>query len=456
MEEPISDTRETRRRRLAVLLSLIGFFLLATVPVILTGRNGPSEAHDQNEHHLIVIRSMVEQWPRIEFVDYPSATSPGYHLAMSLIGRAAAPSDPAGPRGVMVMRLVNTLPSLGLLLIAWWGASRFLGPVMGAAIVTPLLLNQYFLGAAIYLTTDNAAWCFVLLAMSGLLRRRVSPAQGLGLGAAACLAVAVRQIHVWAAAPAAAASLLRSPLRRLAPAWMRPAQDAPVGGSMAIVGVLSGLAPLALLGWFVWQWEGLMPPAYRDLHNTGANPATFAFALAMAGGLGVLLAPVADLSPRRDLGSRAALSLGFVGLLAATLVETSYSERDRAYGAVWKFVQLTPDVAGRSVVILGASIVGGALLGALWSAASRRGRGPAAALLLLSALGWTLAQSFNSMAWQRYFEPFLLVLLAWLVALSRPAGERIHPARWAGVALLALAQLAISVVSLYMEVIDGG
>lgn len=430
-------------------------FLLATLPAVLSGRDGPSEAYDQNQHHLVVIDSMADAWPRIDLVDYPSATSPGYHLVMALAGIVVDPDDPGSPRAVLAMRLVNLTLTLGLLVVAWWGAWRLSGPILATMLLLPLLGNSYFLGGGIFLTTDNAALLFVFLAMTGLLRRDLCVPRGLLLGLAACAAVATRQIHVWVAAPVGAACLLASPLRRFAPRWARPDRDAPAGPAMVAVAVIAGGAPLALLAWFVWLWGGLMPPAYVDLHNTGANPATFAFALALAGGLGVLLAPLAHLE-RRDLLHPAALAMAGAGLLSATLPATDYALKQRAFGALWRIVERMPAIGERSIVLVAGAVVGGLLLGALWSAANRRGRGPTSALLLLSALGWALAQSFNSMAWQRYFEPFLLVLLAWLVANARPDNASAQRWRWAGPVALALIQLGLSIASLYREMALAG
>ncbi|MFG0274623.1 MAG: hypothetical protein ACF8QF_06170 [Phycisphaerales bacterium] len=443
-----------RRRWWIVAATLAAVYLALTLPVVFSGRTGPSEAFDQDNHHLVVIQSMADGWPHIELVDYPSATSPGYHLVMSLVGRAASPEAPGSERAVLAMRVVNTLVSLGLLLGAWWGAARLTGPIAGAALVTPLLANSYFLGAAIFLTTDNAALCFVILAMTGLLRRDLGIAGGVGLGVAACAAVAVRQIHAWVAAPVGAACLLASPLRSLAPRWLRPDRTGPALPAMAPVGVIAGLAPLALLGWFVWLWGGLMPPAYVDLHNTGVNGATFAFAFALAGGLGVFLAPVAGLDLRRDLRCRLSIALAGVALVCALATPTDYALKHRAFGALWRIVEMTPAIGGRSVVLALGAPVGGLLLGAFWSAANRRGRGPASALLLLSMLGWALAQSFNSMAWQRYFEPFLLVMLAWLAAGARDRDDAGPRWLWAGPLSLAAIELALSGVSLYREVIS--
>ena len=73
----------------------------------------------------------------------------------------------------------------------------------------------------------------------------------------------------------------------------------------------------------------------------------------------------------------------------------------------------------------------------------------------------------NSQAWQRYFEPIVLITLTWLAALARtrPSAassptrdtEPSESSVWlAGPALLALAQLGFSIVSLYWPVLSQG
>jgi hypothetical protein len=71
-------------------------------------------------------------------------------------------------------------------------------------------------------------------------------------------------------------------------------------------------------------------------------------------------------------------------------------------------------------------IVAGAATGALalllfWRAARRAGHGANALILLIALLAFACAQTMNTMAWQRYFEPIVLIALAWLSAILWPS-----------------------------------
>ena len=86
-----------------------------------------------------------------------------------------------------------------------------------------------------------------------------------------------------------------------------------------------------------------------------------------------------------------------------------------------------------------------------WRAARDVGRQRAATLLLLTLLGWVLAQSMNAQVWQRYYEPMILIALAILVSLGWRAqdGERPHAARMISIMLLVVIQLGLCAARVY-------
>jgi hypothetical protein len=92
-------------------------------------------------------------------------------------------------------------------------------------------------------------------------------------------------------------------------------------------------------------------------------------------------------------------------------------------------VRYAPDVSDRSVAIACFAIVGGASVGVLWKRIRESGRTREGLTLALTALGWLLAQSMNTMAWQKYFEQIMLIALSWAVALALSARAK-TPARW--------------------------
>ncbi|TVQ31197.1 MAG: hypothetical protein EA376_10005 [Phycisphaeraceae bacterium] len=434
------------------LIALI--LLLLTAPVIISGRGGPSEAHDQDQHHLLIIERMIEQWPRVDVVEYESATSPGYHFIM-----AAMATLFGGDMGIV--RWANLLLSFGLLGAVFWTMRRFVAPWLALLLTAPLLFNPYQLGAAMYATTDNAALFFVALALGGAAMAPWTPGRGLLLGLWATMAMLMRQIHVWVAAPVGLAGLLASPLARWAPAWLqRHVSLRPAWANLA-VGVVAGVVPLAILGVFIWLWGGLLPPIYRDMHGGGINPATFAFALSLAGVFGIFHLPLVwnRLAGTR-FWTRLTIAGAAVGLLAATLVPTAVTRTDsareafRAYGYFWRVVGRFPEFADRSLLILVMAPVGAVIVALLHRAAAQAGRSSQSAIILLGLLGWLCAQSFNSMAWQRYFEPLILIGLAWLAALGcAPMTDRRRRLALLGPAALAAWGLFATCISLYRAVI---
>ena len=170
--------------------ALVVLFGVLVWPVILSGGGGTSEASDQVEYHLPAIDGMVQQWPFIDVVDYPSATAPGYHFLMATLSRFVS-CDP------MVLQLASSLLSLGFLLVVWHHAARLVRPPAALALVLPLLASSYVLGAAIWLDTDNAALLFVALALGGSALVEATPLGGFRLALYGTAAVLVRPIPIW-------------------------------------------------------------------------------------------------------------------------------------------------------------------------------------------------------------------------------------------------------------------
>ena len=379
----------------------------------------PSELKDQDDYHLPVIEVMKSQWPAVDLVHYESATAPGYHLSMAATGRAAG--DGKGP-----LLALNLLCGVGLAIIAWRVAAAFTGPWTAGALVLPLMMSKYVFAGMVWLTTDNLGWLLVASALgiciTGAWRRRAPLL--LGAGALAGAAVFTRQIHVWLAAPVGFVGLVGSPLATFLPRLLRPQEEGemPRRWSRLAWGVAAAAIPVAVLAVLVVMWGGLVPVASEAItkHAAGLNPASPAFALALAGAFGVFFVAPAWHAPTRGraiwLGACVAMA---AGALCALAVETGWARNVRDYGWMWRpLVQSTPTVAGRSLALAGFAAIGGAVLLLLWHGACRREHRFAATLLLLSMLGWLLTQSANAMAWQRYFEPAVLLTLAWLTAMA--------------------------------------
>jgi hypothetical protein len=387
-------------------LLLVAIFVALVVPVIVSGGGGTAGARDERQFHLATIRVLGDELPRPDLVHIGTATSPGFHLALSVVARLIG-DDRA------LLEAVGSLFSLAMLLVAYGLVARYADRWLALALILPLLFSHYVLQSAAWLNTDNTAVLFVLLTLAAAL---TVEATGRGLfrgGVWVFCAVWVRQLALWAAGPFLFAAAVAG---RLVPGLGRSDPGARDYRPLMLAGValLPALASLAALA---QAWGQLTPPLFAE--QSGLSPAALPFALALAAIFGSFFALCVA---RRDdlLRGRApvvAASVGAVLALAAPTSETVDLQR-RTGGGLWKLVAAGPVVADRSVVIAVLAPLGGIVLVALWRAASRRAPSRPAAVLFVAMLSLAFAQAATTRTYQRYFEPALLVLLALLTALA--------------------------------------
>jgi len=403
----------TRGPRIRAGLTLALMYVLLVFPAVVSQRGGTNEADDEQGHHIPVIETMAAQWPGVDLVHYESATSPGYHLFFAALHRYAG-------IGELTMRLINALVSLAMVMFIWRMAARFINPWPALALVLAFLCSTYVLGSAIWLTTDNASLFLALIAVGGASLLRPTAMRVIGWSAAATAAVLVRQIHLWCAAPVMLAFILLTPVERFMAPWLGGGNDLRIARTWASLWLIPiVLLPFVVLGWLAWMWGGLMPPMYADLHNAGPNPATPAVALSVCGAFGVFFLPIFLRIGQSATPRRHELLLIALAIACTLLVPTSYNkDAGRWGGAIWEVARVLPSIADRSIVLPVLGVLGAYVLIMAWRACRASGRQREAIILLLSLLGWLVAQSMNTQAWQRYAEPILLVALAWLAGLA--------------------------------------
>jgi hypothetical protein len=451
---------------LAVLALVVAWGLIGLAPL------APRQAFDQNLFHLKAIERFSAELPAADLRDYESATTPGYHLALAAVHRWLSDD-------VIDLRLVAAFFTVGLL--AWLG--RVVGgrcpPEMALAACLPVLASLYVLSSASALLPDNAAWLGVAVVLGLALHGTPGVLTLAAAGVALALLVLTRQIHLWAAAPlwvsawlawgslpAPSQSLGLGPAnsRSITPTLRRLELWPPEGEARSAavrlgVALLATLPALLVLAYFVRLWGGLTPPAFQPGSGSplftkdatavgGVNPATPAFTLAIIGVCASFFAPLLLSRTRRSLDGRAWRAMLVPGVLAAgaalvlaIVPATSYQLPERISG-LWNLVRVTPVYADRSPVIIALATLGGFWAGCWFGALPRR-----EGWILAAALaGFIAAHTASALAWQRYLEPGVLILLA--LATSRLPMNH-HASRWALLGPLALAALlaAVSVVS---------
>ncbi|HWE01564.1 MAG TPA: hypothetical protein VG326_04075 [Tepidisphaeraceae bacterium] len=394
-------------------------------PLILTGCQRGRGAFDEYWFHLPTIRQFAHQWPRLDFSDYPSATTPGYHVLLAAADRLVGDR----PR---TLKWIASLFSIGLLSTLAAATARRAGFGPAVAVCLPVACSLYVVSSAAWLLPDNAGWWGVLGIMLLALRGDVD-GWTYFLGGLIFLAVVlVRQNHAWILAPLCAA------------VWMKPndsrrRRDA--GGPSRVAFLLLVCLPaMAALGWFIRLWHGMTPPSQRG-YVGGFNPAAPVMALAVGGAIGVFFLPIiASQLPARHAW-RLAVPGAIVGLLIGIVPATSYSVADGRYSGIWNAVPHFPVVLGRSSLVVGLAALGGVVM-SLWLAIlpSRRRW-----IWFSAAVAFGAAQAAGHNAFQRYDEPFILIAAALSLA---PAAR--HSPRWTWFGPLALSGIlaAITLLSL--------
>jgi hypothetical protein len=489
--------RDSWRSRLLWFLPLVLVYGLIVFPIVWTGRGGPSEEADQDRHHFVVVEKMYLEWPDVDIVDYPSATSPGYHLLLAGIGRAVGDFEAGKP----LMRWVNAFVGLAAVGAAYWVCSVFTTSRRAMALTLPLCLSQYVLGAGAYISTDNAALAMILVAVGLCLVPRLTWRRGPWMAVSASAAVLSRQSSLFVVAPIGLAGALASPLARFVPAWLRLRREEDRRWGVFLSCALSVLVCCAVMAYLIYRWGGLTPPVYGSLHDAGANPASPVVLLALAGAFGLCFGTM--LAP---LWKRIGISRGLIGGMVVGAVaivsipetaptwrataeresadggggaapsepplrgewtdpttgktlryyvaadpETWTERRKRAFGWSWRLAEMLPTPFERSLFHLALAPIGALFLLAATRGALASGHSAAAVLLLVTLAGWAAAQSMNSMAWHGYFEPKLLAFLPWLTAMAI-GRARLPLWAWIGPAGLAAFQGMITCASLVREV----
>ncbi len=416
---------------------VVGVFLLAAVPLIVTQHNRGRGRFDQVNYHEPAIIRFAEQLPRPDVSDYLSATTPGYHLVLAVVARVISPSP-------VVLQLVGALFTAGLLgLLTRWLTPRA-GPGPAAAMGLGPAASIYVFSSGVFLLPDNAAWLGVLGVLLIALRPRIDRVTLLGGGAVLLALVLTRQSHLWTAGALWAAGWLGAefhPKPGVAGEIRSLLGDFPARLRRMLPVMLATAPAFAAVGWFVSLWGGLTVPIYHD-YMQGVNPATPAFILAQIAVIGAFHAgywtrPGWDLVRRKPGLVLAVLA---IGALIALLPETTYDHDSGRYSGLWNIAAKFPDIGGRTNVLLLVLAPAGAGILASWLAgldARRRW------IMLAALAGFAAAVSSVHNAWQRYHEPMLLMSAALMSALvaerePRPAHRIIGFARWSGPVALAL------------------
>lgn len=371
--------------------------------LVASGHPDGRAAFDSVVYHERFIRELIRDFPHFDFSNPLTATTPGYHLLMACIGTVVSQSP-------TVLRLASVAVCAGFIgTFAAWCARRR-GTVEGVLLALPLACSTYVLGSGAWLLPDDLAWLLLTLTVTLALRGVAGTRAMAAAGALLAALVFVRQSAAWAAATVWLSAWAGSGSER---------DPLPAPGALRRLGMaaVATVPAAAVLVWFVAIWGGLAPPRFRP-DVAGVNPATPAIVLVQAAIVGIAFLPWLWDGIRARLSDSGPLlaGAGLLGVVAAVVPETFPSSMESGrWSGWWGPIGALPSVGGRTSVAvlllapLGATLLASALLSV-----------PARARLVL--FGGTLAfvaavsSTFNS--WQRYHEPWILVLLAMLSCLQ--------------------------------------
>ncbi len=446
-------------------IGLTILFLVLVWPAILAGGGGTSQANDMVDYHAIEIRRLAAQWPTPDLRESFTTTTPGFHLVLAVVAKLGG--------GLVVQRLVASLAGWLAWLVTWRMAAAWCSARVAAVLAAPVALSPYLLGATVWMTTDAAALALAAATMGvALVARnevRMSRVAGL-LGAGTVL---VRQIMLWASVPAAL-RVLFDRAKGVQASWGARAWR------LAVVLV----PPVACVAAFFAMWGGSMPPRFQPFHQAVFNPAAMVMLLATLGCWGVLVLPGAWMVLDRGARVRCVLVAVIAMAMCAavrsdwrkvlppdemrrgTVTEHTWGptapdvvkgagEVGRWGGPIWEVARALPAPSGRSVSMIVLAGLGVVVAAALRERAARVGHAWPATLLLAALLCMGLAQCLNAQTFQRYFDPWALLAVGWLVAMGQGVDARSD--RWCvrGAALLALVQFGMSAVVVFKPALAG-
>ncbi len=371
------------------------YFLVATlfsslaIPLVLTQRHLSWCSTDELAYHYVTVREFQSQWPHLDFRDYPSAQTPLYHVILAAVSRV---ND-----NITTLRFVSFAMSLAIVLVIEAYLMTRTRPALAIFFTILVAISPYFLGVAVRLLTDNLALGAAIAALFTLDDafdlNAVQSVSGAFLGA---ISVLTRQIYVWLALMQFLATFSHKNSRR----------------SQRILNVvLSAIPGLALVP-FLLLWHGLTPLSWVGWSNTAAlsiNLDVPIFVLSLLGVLGFVF--IFTMSRAwRSSGCRLTSATLLAGIGVLTLLVHPFTITRG--GWLLAAGRLVPKVLGTPLIFWILFPLGLVDLYVLVARQLLSG----SYLIVIALILWILANSVSAVVFQRYYEPMLIFIIAYILA----------------------------------------
>lgn len=350
--------------------------------------NGGRAYADQVKFHYPTIKHFESTF---NFDNYPSATTPGYHLILATVGRYISDH-------VMLLRIVNSLFTTALFLMIGSmleGKFSFLHLVL---LIMPAMTSIYMIPSGLWLVPDNLAWLTVLL---GLLAVSQSGKNGFSNKDSLVFAtsVLIRQNNVWLAGPHLYKSLTLS------------CERGTVKVSEFVMRSLTVVPSFLFLGYFFYRWNGPVPPMMANKHMD-LNPAAPCFFFALFFVYSLFYFPLlTHLIIKRFHGRR--VHLKNITLFLATcfllslIPRTDFNIVEGRSSGLWNVVKHFPSIHHRSLLIMIAAPLG-AVSCWIWIYFVE---GAMKSSLITSIICFAVMQISSHYAFERYYAGFIFILL---------------------------------------------
>jgi hypothetical protein len=337
----------------------------------------------------VTVREFQSQWPYLDFRDYPSPQTPLYHVILAAVSQV---ND-----NIITLRLVSFAMSLATVLLIEAYLMMRARPALAVFFTILIAISPYFLGTSVRLLTDNLALGAAIAALLALddafNLNGVQSVSGAFLGATSVL---TRQIYVWLAPMQFLATFSHKNCRR----------------SQRSLNIILSAVPVLVLVPFLLLWHGLTPLSWVGWANTTAMSMNLDVPIFILSLLGIL-GSVFSLTMRRAWRS-SGCRIKDAALLAAIGVLILVVHPFTIVRGGWLFAaaRLLPKVLGTPLMFWIMFPLG---LVSLYVLAARQ-RFLGSYFIVVTLILWMLVNSVSAVVFQRYYEPMLIFLVAYILA----------------------------------------
>lgn len=411
-------------------------YIIFLSPLVLTPELDILEQPDEETYHYPMVVNFVEQFPFFDIINYKNSMTPFYHIFLSLFGVTIS-------ENLFFLRFVN----LGISLICLWVLFHLYSrqrDIQKAAFFTFLVfLSPYFFGAAIRITTDNAALLLIFLVILSILQPTGIPKikNRILTNTLIFAAVVTRQVNAWLLGVYFFFSVITD-----------FKEKKPIGD--AVKNLLPLILPFSGLLLFLVLWKGLTPPNADHVPgvNRMVNLEGFIYIISLFGLFGSFFVTWIN-KIRIKIGKFSLIKVISVIVISSIILfliypvsnEYTLGQGGARGGALWYIISKFPMVFNNSLVLWSLFPLGLLYL-VLFIKYFLLNKN---LLKLLIIVFWIIATSMNPATYQRYYEPFILFFLGFsLIDL-----EIDKKYDWAGPVFLMIILIATDFLRFYLPLI---